>query len=405
MRKKYFIILLYFISCFVYAQRVSEDLVPQRIILNLTPEPATSIAVTWRTNIEVNEPKVQVAISTQWIEFKNYIINSSAMKERFITEHKEEVFHYSAVIKNLLPNTKYVYRVGSDSVWSEWNQFTTADDKNSEFKFVYLGDPQNNIMEYCSRVFREAFKTASDADFWLFGGDLVTDPLDDLWSEFFYAAGFVFRVTPIIAAPGNHDHKLITVDGKLRRSREIGNTWKVHFTLPENGPDGLKETSYYLDYQGTRFVIINSQANVEEQTLWLENILAENSNKWTVVCFHHPIYSSGRERDDQKTRNAFQPLFDKYSVDLVLTGHDHSYARSKKIFNGKAVDNNVNGTVYVVSVSGPKAYPLGNKYNNLMVKTGENVQLFQVIVVKENKISFNAYTVNGLLYDSFEIIK
>ena len=68
MRKKYFIIFLYFISSFVYSQRVSEDLVPQRIILNLTPEPATSIAVTWRSLSEANNPKVQIAESTQWIK-------------------------------------------------------------------------------------------------------------------------------------------------------------------------------------------------------------------------------------------------------------------------------------------------------------------------------------------------
>ena len=405
MRKKYFIIFLYFISSFVYSQRVSEDLVPQRIILNLTPEPATSIAVTWRSLSEANNPKVQIAESTQWISFKQKVTEINATEERFITDKSQEVFHYSVVIKNLFPNTMYVYRVGSDSIWSEWNQFTTADSKNTPFKFVYLGDPQNDLKEHCSRVFREAYKYSPDANFWLIGGDLVTDPYDDLWGEFFYAAGFIPRVIPLIAAPGNHDHSRVFIDGKWRRSKEIASTWLAHFTLPENGPENFKETSYYLNYQGTRFVIINSQANVEEQTQWLENILAENSNKWTVVCFHHPIYSSGSERDDQKTRNAFQQIFDKYSVDLVLTGHDHTYARSKKIFNGKAVADNKKGTVYVVSVSGPKAYPLGNKYDDLMVKTGENVQLFQVIEINEKKIDYKSYTVNGQLYDSLELTK
>lgn len=405
MYKKIYLFLFLLISNFIYGQAVNKNYIPERIILNLTEEPTTSMAVTWRTISESSDPKVEVAKSTQWTDFKNSLSKFNAVKEKFITDQNEVVFYYSAVIKNLEPGTRYVYRIGSDSVWSEWNQFNTAENENYGFKFVYLGDPQNDLKEHCSRVFREAYKNSPDANFWLIGGDLVTDPYDDLWGEFYYAAGFIPRVIPLIAAPGNHDHSRIIVDGKLRRSKEIASTWLVHFTLPENGPDNFKETSYFIDYQGTRFVIINSQSQVDEQSVWLEDVLKKNKNKWTIVCFHHPIYSTGSQRDDKTTREAFQPLFDRYGVDLVLTGHDHTYARSKRIFNGKVSEDESKGTVYVVSVSGPKAYPLGNKYNNLMVKTGENVQLFQVIEVNENKINYKSFTVNGQLYDSFELNK
>jgi 3',5'-cyclic AMP phosphodiesterase CpdA len=405
MTKKFFLILFCFLSVNLFAQQKPDNLFPQRIVLNLTPEPATSIAVTWRSLSEVYNPIVQIAESTQWINFKQKVTEINASKESFITDKSQEVFHYSAVIKNLLPNTVYVYRVGSDSIWSEWNQFTTADSKNTPFKFVYLGDPQNDIMEYCSRVFRAAFKNAGDADFWLFGGDLVSEPYDDLWGEFFYSAGFIFRVTPLIATSGNHDHLFIDADGKIKKSKVISDRWLTHFTLPENGPEDFKETTYYIDYQGVRFVIINTNDKVEEQSKWLDNLLSNNPNKWTIVTFHHPIYSSTSERDDKRTRNFLQPIFDKYSVDLVLTGHDHTYSRSKKILNGNAVADNEKGTVYVVSVSGPKAYPLGNRYNDLFVKTGEKVQLYQVIEVNDNKINYKSYTVNGQLYDSFELTK
>lgn len=405
MIKKAFLIYFLFIACFVFGQTQNRNQIPDRIILNLTSEPSTSIAITWRTIEEIKNPLVQFAESTQWISFKQNVKEVSANVEKYVTDKSQEVFHYSTIIKNLAPNTMYVYRVGGDSVWSEWNQFTTADSKNSPFKFVYLGDPQNDIKEHCSRVFRESFKQTPDAKFWLIAGDLVAEPEDDLWGEFFYSLGYIPRITPIIATPGNHDHSRFLVDGKWNRSSEISPLWKAHFTLPENGPKEFKETSYFLDYQGTRFVLINTNSDVDKQSAWLEEVLKNNNNKWTIVCFHHPVYSTGRERDDKTTRNAFQKLFDRYGVDLVLTGHDHTYARSKKILNGKVSDEVNKGTVYVVSVSGPKAYPLGNKYNDLMVKTGEKVQLYQVIEVNENKINYKSYTVNGQLYDSFELTK
>lgn len=405
MNKRLITLLLLLISVLLYAQPQNSETIPDRIILNLTENPASEIAVTWRTVKESADPKVEIAPTSQWIEFIKSANSFNARKEKFVTDRSEVVYHYSAVMGDLEPATKYVYRVGSDSVWSEWNHFTTASNTVSGFSFVYLGDPQNDLKEHCSRLFRETFRKAPDARFWLIGGDLVTDPLDHLWGEFFYAAGFIPRTTPLIAAPGNHDHTRIMIDGKSRRTTDIGSTWTAHFTLPENGLSELKETNYYIDYQGTRFIIINSQSKILEQAVWLEKVLQNNGSSWTIVCFHHPVYSTGSDRDSRTTREAFQPLFDKYGVDLVLTGHDHTYARSKKIFEGKITGDDQRGTVYVVSVSGPKAYDLGNKYDSLMVKTANNIQLFQVIDVKEKKLIYNSYTVDGQLFDSFELTR
>jgi hypothetical protein len=88
-----------------------------------------------------------------------------------------------------------------------------------------------------------------------------------------------------------------------------------------------------------------------------------------------------------------------------LTSHDHTYARSYRIKNGSVVNGNEAGTVYVLSVSGPKMYELGKNYVDLMAKTGENHQLFQVIEVNGNKLSFKAYTADGSIFDSFELLK
>jgi 3',5'-cyclic AMP phosphodiesterase CpdA len=76
-------------------------------------------------------------------------------------------------------------------------------------------------------------------------------------------------------------------------------------------------------------------------------------NKWTVITFHHPIFSPKTTRDNKRMRETFKPLFDQYKVDLVLQGHDHTYARGMVNIPMKE-QGAQSGTMYVVSVSGPK---------------------------------------------------
>jgi 3',5'-cyclic AMP phosphodiesterase CpdA len=137
----------------------------------------------------------------------------------------------------------------------------------------------------------------------------------------------------------------------------------------------------------------------------MEKLLAANPNKWTIVTFHHTIYSMARDRDNKEVRDAFQPLFDKYHVDLVLQGHDHVYSRTFRLRGNRVVPDDQPGTVYVISVSGPKAYDVSMSHENLMAKAGTRVQLFQVLSVEEKRLSFVAYTVTGEVYDSFELKK
>jgi hypothetical protein len=151
--------------------------------------------------------------------------------------------------------------------------------------------------------------------------------------------------------------------------------------------------------------MISSSNDLPEQAQWVETALANNPNRWTVAAFHHPFYSSGRNRDGRTTRDAFQDLFERYGVDLVLQGHDHTYARSKKLMGGKIVGEDEKGIVYVVSSCGPKNYVLQPLYKDLMASMGENQQLYQVISVEGNTLQFKAVTAVGTVFDSFELRK
>ena len=137
----------------------------------------------------------------------------------------------------------------------------------------------------------------------------------------------------------------------------------------------------------------------------MEKLLSQNPNTWTIVTFHHPNFSYGRELDERDTRNAFLTLFDKYHVDLVLTGHDHTYARSFKLNRSAIAAKNQPGTVYVVSSSGPKYYVANPRYQSLMAKTAVDQSMFQVVSVNGNKLEYKAYTAASTLFDSFELVK
>jgi 3',5'-cyclic AMP phosphodiesterase CpdA len=413
MRTRHTFLTLLLISTMTYGQMYTTPITPERIILNLTATPYNSIGVAWRTSGDVSVPQVQIAVAEEWTAFAAKARTVNAVSERINYEKKATARYYNAVIDSLKPNTMYCYRVGGDSVWSEWNQFTTAEQKPAPFSFVFFGDPQDELKDQCSRVFRQAFRTAADAKFWLFSGDITSEPEDKQIDGFYYAGGFIFRTTPSILAPGNHDNAFLMENGEIvrnkkgkkQRTKVLPPTWRGQFALPENGIKGYEEASYYIDYQGVRFIMLNTNDRLQEQGVWMEKLLAENPNKWTVVAFHHPLYSMGRDRDDLETRIAFQSIFDKYHVDLVLTGHDHTYGRSHKILNGVRAKENEQGTVYVVSVSGPKMYTVNSQYTELMAKVGGNVQLFQVISIDGGKLAYRSYTAAGALYDSFELAK
>lgn len=201
-------------------------------------------------------------------------------------------------------------------------------------------------------------------------------------------------------------------------SSELSRHWRPGFTLPLNGAPGFDETTYYLDIQGVRIIGLDSTPALSDpgalqtQTEWLRRVLEENPSKWTVATFHHPIFSSSEGRDNLATREAWKPLFDEYNVDLVLQGHDHTYARgiAQNLAQGVNARSPMGGTVYVNSVSGPKMYNLKadawDAYEPITLdKSAERTQLFQVIQVDGDVLQFHAYTVTGDEFDAFELQK
>lgn len=197
--------------------------------------------------------------------------------------------------------------------------------------------------------------------------------------------------------------------------RTLSRHWRPQFAFPAHGPAGLEESVYFLDYQGARIISLNSNERQEPQVEWLRNTLRNNPQRWTIVTFHHPIFSPARNRDNAELRRLWKPVFDEFKVDLVLTGHDHTYARSgdtrgtvrvgtKNTPQGynQVYDPNI-GTIYVVSVSGPKMYDITS--DAWAVRTAEDTQLYQIITVEGDELRFEAWTATNRLYDAFTLKK
>ena len=90
------------------------------------------------------------------------------------------------------------------------------------------------------------------------------------------------------------------------------------------------EEYYRIEKGGVSFYALNSTYMDKRQLEWLEKELAKDAAKWKIAFFHHPPYSSGkRHGSETEIRDALEPLFLKYSVDVVLTGHEHFYERIK----------------------------------------------------------------------------
>ena len=317
--------------------------IPDRIVITWSEDPTTTASVTWRTDTSITQAEGQIAKANASANFTTWARSETARTEKWKRNRLAAHFH-SVTFKGLKPNTLYAYRVGSGDIWSSWYQFRTASAEPDEFTFIYLGDAQNNLLSLWARTIRTAVLDAPYADFIIHAGDLVNNAnRDSDWHEWFESGDWIHAKIPSIPSPGNHEYSNYQDVSK----RRLSVLWRPQFTLPENGPEGFTETTYYTDYQGARIISLNSNERHKEQVPWLEQVLKNNPNKWTFVTFHHPVFSAGgRANKDQ--RKAWKPIFDKYAVDMVLQGHNHTYARGNNIGSGATVRDTTKGTVYVI---------------------------------------------------------
>ena len=94
--------------------------------------------------------------------------------------------------------------------------------------------------------------------------------------------------------------------------------------------------------------MIDATSPIDTQRVWIENQLAHTDATWKFAMFHFPPYNW--EEPYFNIQKAWVPIFDKYHLDMVMSGHIHYYMRSKPMKGGKVVSSYNDGTTYLISI-------------------------------------------------------
>lgn len=331
-------------------------------------------------------------------------------------------------IKNLKPNTKYMYRVyNGNGKKSQVFEFTTQ--AKGDFTFVLAGDPQIGAGKFYAdrdkweKALGTIKKQVPQMSFLYSLGDQVNEYTSK--SELEYS-GYIERENAkgitFATLIGNHDSQ--------------ANSYSQHFALPNLQAEGATEagSNYYFVYNNTLFIQLNSNnMNTAEHKATIEKAIEMTKNqniKWKVVGFHHAIYSAATHANDDdiiKRRAEYPALMKQYGIDLIVSGHDHVYTRSRMMNGGVAIESernftdkskeegkvpskyvNPKGQLYLTanSASGSKHYDLVEFKDYMAVRDQHYKPNFTEVKVTDKSIAATTYETDSLkVVDQVEIEK
>ncbi|MBL7884035.1 MAG: metallophosphoesterase family protein, partial [Bacteroidia bacterium] len=402
---------------------------------------SNSIIIKWRTDVACDS-RVLYGNSTNNLNF-------SALNTVFSTEHE-------VLVTNLNEYTKYFYSVGTSSstIVGVANDlyFKTLPIEGTiqPYRFWVVGDAgtgnsnQTNV--------RDAFITYNNNEFidgWIWLGDNAYEGgKDNEYQNNVFTGEYenVMKNTVVWPSPGNHDYNNHIPFSPAPAYYDI-------FNLPTNGEAGglASGTEKYYSYNigNVHFISLDSYDENRNTTApmasWLQNDLASNLLPWIIAYWHHPPYTKGSHDSDNPLLYDFEivdmrekiiPILENYGVDLILSGHSHSYERSMLIdghysysntlqpsmiidntsgnyyggdcpYQKHTVTNNAHkGTVYsVVGCSGKTGgvasswpHPVMHKYSNSDLGS-------MLLEINDNRLDAKFIKTDGTIYDSFSIFK
>ncbi len=404
----------------------------------------SSIIIKWRTT-ELSDSEVRIG---QIFGVSSQTFSSPSLK----TNHEIK-------ITDLTSDTKYFYSVGTTVQVlqsSEDNYFITLPDSSSnrKLRFWITGDHGNNSAN--QREVRDQYLNYSNnkiTDGWILLGDnAYSNGTDEEYQNNFFLQyqNSIMKNVVIWPAPGNHDY---ANDPSLQESHNI--PYYEIFTPPTLGEAGgypsNTEAFYSFDVANVHFISLDSYGKEDNvyrlydtlgpQVAWLKKDLESTSKQWIVVYFHHPPYTKGSHDSDSEEeliliRSNLLRILERYNVDLVLSGHSHSYERTR-LMNGhydlsntmtdaynfsqssgrydgsenscpyiKNSITNDKGTVYVVGgSSGQLGGTIMGFPHNAMYYYNRTIGGSIVLEVEKNRFDLKWLSTAGLVEDMFTIMK
>eukprot|EP01083_Nonionella_stella_P235024 826877_1 len=340
--------------------------------ISLTENSPSEMRIKW-VSAKVANPQVKIGIIsskyTDIITADSYTYNTTSMCQSDAGTigplyFRDPGFIYDAIVTNLKPNSKYYYIFGSENNWSDEQWFVTGSDPNDiesqgTFKFAMYGDQgiTSNSKVTLSRCYGE-INSDVPLELLLHIGDLgYAEGRGWVWERWGNMISQVAMHVPYMISIGNHEY-----DHTYKPMSKSGNdvsgvsgtgyhpSWGnmgddsygecgapsfYRFSAPNNGNSIFW---YSFNYRSVHFILLSSEhdySNGSNGAKWLLNDL-ENVNKtvtpWIILSIHRPLYVSQDYPSDLVVAthliDELEPMLYKYNVDLVLTGHFHSYQRT-----------------------------------------------------------------------------
>ena len=312
----------------------------------------SSVVIRWRSNDDTDSV---VAYGADPTSLTSVVTSSTST-----TEHEVR-------IDGLAADTRYYYAIGSSAsplVGADDDQFfATAPQTGAArpTRIWVVGD--SGTANNDARSVRDAYHSFTGSrgtDLWLMLGDnAYSDGTDEEYQKaVFDMYPDALRNAVLWPTLGNHD-------GRSAESASQTGTYYDIFTLPtaaEAGgvPSGT-EAYYSFDYGNVHFVCLDSYGSHPDpdgpMMTWMENDLAATAQPWIIAFWHHPPYSKGSHDSDsegrlERMREFALPILEAYGVDLVLSGHSHSYERSMLLRGHYGASDTLTGSMIMDSGDG-----------------------------------------------------
>ncbi len=311
-----------------------------------------------------------------------------------ITEVRDRGIFHSVQITGLKSGTQYTYQVKERKhLIGQKGRFRTPplrEASKHKYSFAVLGDSGTGSkaqyeVAHQMRLYDPAFV--------LHTGDIVypTGAESQYYDKFFRPYQDLLVTKVFWAVLGNHDYQ-----------SSNGKPFEKFFETPANNQDS-SERFYSFEYGNALFVALDSEklSGNQSQQKFLKTALAASQHTWRFVFFHEPLYSSGSKHGSNlRLREQISPILEFHDVDIVFTGHDHHYERTK---SRKDYMQDGHGTIYIVSGGGGvELREVGYSY---FTEYSASVNHFIGIQIDNNQLHLEAIDRNGNVFDVLHLEK
>ena len=332
--------------------------------------------------------------------------------EKFLLEYKlvgEEIAHFAEVenreniyfsaLEGLKSESLYKFRVIAGENATDWQNLRTSGD--GAFQMLIFADSQCEHYEIWRKTAEIAAENYPDAEIFTVIGDLVDNGQADYqWRAFFDSAE---KLLDKIFAPVMGNHECYGVDW----FNAVPAGYLNQFSLPDNNSKHFDGYFYSFDYGAAHFFILNTQfAELDKfkpklqaaQEYWLRRDAANQNRPWKIVLMHKDIYDYAQDKFNDIAEK-FLDLFDELEMDLVFTGHLHTYRNRGKIFERKKSSH---GTTYILcGRAGDQKYiEPQSKIDDVTYKNlREEPENFIVLNISAKEINLICQTIDGEILD------